>query len=255
MSYADDGYVILKHAVPLSIIEPVRELLSRAAHTELSIAFPELSTDADRVTHINHLAHQQDFWTHDKITQDGMIGQLSLGVRTNPKLWSLLTPTVLEAVRTLLASPLVKMHMAPAVRCILSGNRYAMVPAHQDVGYNPHLRGPFLTGWFALMDANEQCGGVAVYPGSHRAQVQPVQYAGAWMKPVEANGYVRTPLPVEAGDVILFHNALIHESMANVSDHRRLSVDCRLFGTQTTTTKHYLNTDTWTVHQPTEPTV
>ena len=248
MNFHTEGYTVLRQAVPASVVQDVLDFLTRSANLELSIAFPELSTDAERVAHIAQLAHDKDFWLHDKITQDGMIGQLSLHVRTSPRLWSLLTPDVLLAVRVYMASPLISMHMAPAVRCVLPNNRYAMVPAHQDVEYNPHLRGPFVTCWVALMDTSDQCGGVAVYPGSHRAPIQPVQYAGAWRKPVDTTGYVRTPVSVQAGDVIIFHHALMHESLVNMSDHRRLSVDCRCFGARTTTTKHYLDLQQWTVH-------
>ena len=253
--WPSEGYVHLRQAVAQDTVQAVLTYLTHAANWELSIAFPELLRDEDRVHHIHGLAREKDFWQWDKITQDAMIGQLSLEVRTSPKLWALLTEQVRETVKVLLQVPRVKMHMAPAVRCILPQNQYAMVPAHQDIEYNPHLCGPFVTCWFALMDATEQCGGLAMYPGSHTGPVQPVQYAGAWRKPVDTTGYTRTPVYCKAGDMLIFPSTLIHESMANTSDHRRISMDCRVFGPPTTSTKHYLDTDTWTVHAPTEPTL
>ncbi|HJZ54946.1 MAG TPA: phytanoyl-CoA dioxygenase family protein, partial [Gemmataceae bacterium] len=55
---------------------------------------------------------------------------------------------------------------------------------------------------------------------------------------------------MQPGDVLVFEKTVVHASKPNTSDHMRLSLDYRFFGSAASTTKHYLDLDTREVVSP-----
>jgi 1-deoxypentalenic acid 11beta-hydroxylase len=110
-------------------------------------------------------------------------------------------------------------------------------PPHQDrffVGPNDDFR----TAWLPLVNIPEEVGGLALATGSHRGAV--INHV-----PVAAESYVfrgRKQLGIAAssiapdwltasyqiGDVLLFHNRMIHGALPNRSNVVRLSLDVRV---------------------------
>jgi ectoine hydroxylase-related dioxygenase (phytanoyl-CoA dioxygenase family) len=101
---------------------------------------------------------------------------------------------------------------------------------HQDAGVlwpeaDHHL---VVTTWIPLIDVPEERGCLQVLPGSHRYGLV-AHGAGAGNRvPAERfpPGEAR-PLPVRAGDMILFHNYVLHAAVPNASDAIRWSMDLR----------------------------
>jgi phytanoyl-CoA hydroxylase len=99
------------------------------------------------------------------------------------------------------------------------------LPWHQDGGLFWGLdRPPVLQIWLALDDAPEQAGCLRVVPGTHKAGLAtpqggtiPDDVAG----PRETDAVL---LPARAGDVILLHNYLWHQSGVNTTQARRLAI-------------------------------
>ncbi len=108
----------------------------------------------------------------------------------------------------------------------------AKVPAdsfaagHQDGVYNYGI--DFITCWVPLMEIDEQVGGLAVVPGSHKA----VHYAkhsgpaGVNRTGVFPDSAWRRP-NYKPGDLLMFHSMTAHAGLPNRSDKIRLSVDIR----------------------------
>jgi ectoine hydroxylase-related dioxygenase (phytanoyl-CoA dioxygenase family) len=53
------------------------------------------------------------------------------------------------------------------------------------------------------------------------------------------------------GDALIFNPYVVHGSMPNLSNRIRFSIDCRFFGGDARTSKHYLDMTTWSVVAPT----
>jgi hypothetical protein len=101
---------------------------------------------------------------------------------------------------------------------------------HQDVGVlwpeaDNHL---VVTTWIPLIDVPEERGCLQVLPGSHTyGLVEHGTGAGNRVAPERFPPGAARPLPVKAGDMILFHNYVLHAAVPNVSDAIRWSMDLR----------------------------
>jgi ectoine hydroxylase-related dioxygenase (phytanoyl-CoA dioxygenase family) len=106
------------------------------------------------------------------------------------------------------------------------------VPWHQDRDFlllDPPVN---VAAWLAMDDATAQNGCLDVIPGSHRVQVPhvPRQTANQFIARADlqyVNRESAIPLPLRAGQFILFHRDLLHHSRANLSLHRRLGLVIR----------------------------
>lgn len=182
-------------------------------------------------------------------------GHFSLETRLSETLHALPRDASLRAaLESVFGMDALYMHMPPTARFVVPGNLDAAVPPHQDRPYNEHLP-EFLTVWVPLVEIDEQCGGVAVYPGSQDAAVDTGERTNVWYDAVPTDGY--TPVhcaPMSPGDVLIMLPATIHKSMPNLSQTTRISVDMRFFGTPVSG-KHFLDMQSWKVREPTKETV
>lgn len=179
-------------------------------------------------------------------------GHFDLNTRLDPRLWAIPRLPALQALlREVLDSGALFLHLPPAARFVLPGNLEAGVPPHQDLSYNRHLS-DFVTVWVPLVDIDDACGGVAVYPGS----AAPCEIAvprdpqGHWLRGVSTQGYEALHCKLRVGDVLLLSKWIIHSSMPNHSSRTRLSIDYRFFGEQDSSTKHHLDLQSGVVIAP-----
>ena len=108
---------------------------------------------------------------------------------------------------------------------------------HQDNGVvNEEAdRTQMLTIWFSLLDAPIEAGCLRVEPGSHRQGLLPHCPAGTNKN--KKGGLqipedywdedAMTPVPTKRGDIILLTARTVHDSLPNVSDNIRWSLDLR----------------------------
>ncbi|MEM7535893.1 MAG: phytanoyl-CoA dioxygenase family protein [Chloroflexota bacterium] len=114
------------------------------------------------------------------------------------------------------------------------------VPWHQDKSYWPDANAnPVITVWFSLVDATEENGCLHIMPRTHRQKLMSFH-----KEDYSSTGYLELdeehmthiqqstqkqaiPLPMKAGDIVLFNDRCIHKSTPNVSDHIRWSLDLR----------------------------
>lgn len=103
-------------------------------------------------------------------------------------------------------------------------NRGTFLPWHQD-RWNRLDRDPLLTLWTALDPATKENGCVQVIPGSHRQGVINPEHGSGFLTEEQAARYCtedkRVHLEVDAGEVMLLHNYLLHASDVNRSDQSR----------------------------------
>lgn len=119
-------------------------------------------------------------------------------------------------------------HPRMIARALLPGSAADTTPPHQDHFY---IGGTIetWTAWIPLGDCDDELGGLALAPGTHRKGLLPVHQArGAGGRACGAEGLDWVARPLAAGDVLLLHSLCIHQGRDNRSpDRMRLSVDCR----------------------------
>jgi phytanoyl-CoA hydroxylase len=100
---------------------------------------------------------------------------------------------------------------------------------HRDIRYWSFPRNELISVWLALGPENAGNGGLKFIPGSHLLQLQPEQMDELdFLRPeVPANQALFAqgiPVPLEKGDVVLFHSGLFHAAGKNDSDQIKASV-------------------------------
>jgi hypothetical protein len=101
---------------------------------------------------------------------------------------------------------------------------------HQDGVYNYGI--DFITCWIPLMDIDDEIGGLAVVPGSHKGSLYPPD---AFKNPDQRAGIPSGTIPDSAwrrpdykvGDLLMFHSMTAHAGLPNRSRKLRLSTDIR----------------------------
>jgi hypothetical protein len=251
-SYKEHGFLLLEGLIPQATIARLRRFLEGHVEQALEEAFAEIGeADLDIPALVNRLGDVGKLDHLSESTKRILSGHFPLPVRLSQELWDVPNSDMFRSMlKTLIGSDRLFMHMPPAARFVLPGNVHAGVPAHQDVVYAEHMS-DFLTVWVPLVDIDDECGGIAVYPGTH---LKPVQVDGPegpfWFSALRTDRYKRVECPISAGGVIVMNKLLIHESIGNRSDRYRLSIDYRFFGESDKSDKHYLDLQSWHVIPP-----
>jgi hypothetical protein len=230
------------HRVLASEVDKILMRLSRVG------VGPDIATAARDIVALLRDPSSSDGLDHD--TRVLMTGHFPTKLRLSETFWEIpRTQAFREILRAALGSDRLRMHMPPMARFFLPNNSEAGVPTHQDASYNDHMNG-FVTAWMPLVDIDHQCGGVTIYEGRKDGVIPVTKLVqnGIWTEAVPVEGL--TPVncvPMAPGDVLLFNPYVVHGSMPNVSKKIRFSIDCRFFGSDARTSKHYLDMTDWSV--------
>ncbi|MDX2031286.1 MAG: phytanoyl-CoA dioxygenase family protein [Blastocatellia bacterium] len=93
---------------------------------------------------------------------------------------------------------------------------------HQDNGFGPLDPDNNVTCWVALDDTHERNGCLWVLPGSHRqGVVEHVASRGRERIAAIEDESAAVPLPMRAGECVVFHGNLLHTSQGNETDRLR----------------------------------
>ncbi len=247
------GYQIIPGLIDREVVGSLLTYLASDADDALMLLMADLRCDdvASLCRRIDEVAARHDFEKVPKEQRMVMSGHFPLETRLSRTLWQI---PRLAAVRALLEQIFqhteLYMHMPPTARFVVPGNQHAAVPAHQDVSYNKHMS-DFVTLWVPLTRIDDQCGGVAVFPGSG----QPVERLENfdqkfWLRGVTTEGLPRVHCTMEVGDALLLNKWIVHESVANISSRIRYSIDHRFFSGRDLSSKHLLDMQQWRVIEP-----
>jgi DNA-binding SARP family transcriptional activator len=98
----------------------------------------------------------------------------------------------------------------------------AAFPLHQDYDYFPHRLNTMLAATLYLDDAGPENGCFCVVPRSHQRGHLPHVHDGSHHLPVDQFPLeAGTPVPMKAGDLLIFSYLTIHGSTPNISDRWR----------------------------------
>jgi hypothetical protein len=233
------------HRILASEVDKILALLGRVG------VDPDIATAARDIVALLSDPSSSDRLDHD--TRVLMTGHFPTAMRLSKTFWEIpRTEGLRDILKAALGSDRLRMHMPPMARFVLPNNSEAGVPAHQDASYNDHMNG-FVTVWMPLVEINEQCGGVTIYEGRKDGVIPVTKLVqnGVWTEAVSVQGL--TPvhcIPMVPGDVLIFNPYVVHGSMPNLSNRIRFSIDCRFFGHDSETSKHYLDMTDWSVMAP-----
>ena len=115
------------------------------------------------------------------------------------------------------------------------------LPWHQD-RWRSLDRDPLVTIWTALDPATKENGCVQYIPGSHKHGLINSSHASGFLTEEQAAGYCKPEhvhyLELEAGEVALLHNWVLHASDVNRSSIARRAFSVCYMDAETKTTKH-----------------
>lgn len=249
-----NGYQIVEGILPENPISGIRSLLeSELEEVLLRLSYHGIKGSlSDIVAAIDQCVSETPAAEMEFEFSTLLSGHFPLHVRLSEVLWSVpLLDRIQELARAALGSRRIYLHMPPVARFVFPKNSHAAVPAHQDFSYNEHLS-DFITMWMPLVPIDDDCGGVAVYEQTKDTEIKLHNAVRElWLPAIETRGLKRVPCsPMNPGDVLIFGSRVIHESVANVSNRIRLSVEYRFFGEGTASTKHFLDLQTGRVVDP-----
>jgi len=94
---------------------------------------------------------------------------------------------------------------------------------HQDYDYFPHKLDTMIAATLYLDDSETENGCLCVYPGSHQqGYIEKHVHQGSHHLPMDEYPIDQaTPIPMKAGDLLIFSYLTIHGSTPNTSDQWR----------------------------------
>lgn len=105
-------------------------------------------------------------------------------------------------------------------------------PLHQDSSHNLNSNTLDLNIWFPLSDVDVESGCLHVVKGSHvlNTQLRPFCLAFPYSETIRnlLNEQYLRPIPLKAGQAILYDKRLFHSASANCSDNERVAISCVL---------------------------
>lgn len=224
--FRQEGYEIVNGVVDIGTLRTIRLFLEESAQEARDMIAGPASPERAKV----------------------IAGHLPLHRRLDRTLWAV---TLCSGLRDLLKELFpgkVGMHLPPAARYVVPGNKEALVPAHQDAAYNGHMS-DFVTVWIPFTEIDAESGGVEVYRGTNR--LPPIGHGPrgtVWFDGIALNDAKAEHCIVPLGGALLLSPTIIHASLPNTSSRTRYSIDYRFFTGGST--KHYLDLETMKVVEP-----
>ncbi len=210
--YAENGYVLVKGLLNREEAAVYRQechdliaRLTRLRQQEINATWGSAQQDGHKGMGKTQLLH-----CHDVQFQSAAFARLLVNERFTSAAADIIGPNV-QLHHT-------KMFIKPPEK----GSPF---PLHQDAPFFPHENHSMIAAIIHFDDAPLEKGCVRVVPGSHKRGMLPHLPEGSWHLPTAQFPIeMATPLPAEAGDVLLFSYLTIHGSGVNTSSEARTTV-------------------------------
>ncbi|MCR9141269.1 MAG: phytanoyl-CoA dioxygenase family protein [bacterium] len=138
-------------------------------------------------------------------------------------------PAILDIVSEILEPP-IAMSRAHHNCVMFKDPRYGSETGwHQDMRYWRFAKPELITAWLALTEAGPDGGCLRFVPGSHRMDFAADRFdSEQFFRPeLPENAELlesAEAVPLEVGDVVLFHSRLLHAALRNSADQTRVSL-------------------------------
>ena len=231
-SYVRDGYQLIERAIPQADLQPLRDSISEQVGVHAQTLLDEGKVD--------RLYEELPFGRRlAALHADFELLKRSWSLPAfDPQLYDLIRhPAIVAALEPLLGPDI--SFVDYLVRPKMPDSERTAFPLHQDSQYygKASQHAHIITVWIPLVDVDEVNGCLFVIPGSNHWQLfDSARDENGNMRSfedIEARG-TPVPVPMRAGDILLFSNMTFHGSRVNRSDAVRWSTDiryCRTRGT------------------------
>ncbi|MEM7531449.1 MAG: phytanoyl-CoA dioxygenase family protein [Chloroflexota bacterium] len=236
--YQQDGYALFRQAIPPADLEPLRTCIMRQvdAHARQLLADGKISSLYEDAPFGQRLAllHQ-----HNELRLRSWDAPVF-----GPKLHELIHHVGIANALEPYLGPNISFNGDYHLRPKMPQSEATAFPLHQDSQYygKPSQHAHIITVWIPLVDVDEENGCLYVIPKSnHWTLFDSVRDENQNMRSfvdIKERG-TPIPLPMQAGDILLFSNMTFHGSKINRTNAVRWSIDiryCRTRGTYSAST-------------------
>lgn len=221
--YFSEGYYIFSHKEKDSLVNLRTDIVSIFSNMAKANGLNSIKSEDDIIR--LYKSEDRDLWVkvYDQLGfLPGIMGMSN-------------DPSVLEIVKRCgIRQPVVGYNNAGGrgglpVLAHMPNDDERLYQAHQDIAYLPYSKNS-VTMWIPLQDVSLELGPLEVIPGSHK-KFGLIHYSGVDVKQIKLDESFDEddfiPLPVKAGEAIVFSNFLVHRSGRNRGDKMRLSFQLR----------------------------
>jgi hypothetical protein len=200
----------------------------------------------------------------DILSMPTLYGSMSVRSRLSKEFLNILMDKkIIQQFSELLSSQKVYLHLCPALRIIHPNFNFSLVPPHNDLSYNLHFKNRFkpkskfiknfLSVWIPIKGNPKVDGGLKIYKSLYSTNSNSIKQS-MWLKSIVSKDSKYFKPKFEIGDMIIFEPFLIHGSakVSKYSKDFRISMDCRIFGENTITPRHYMDLSTGEKFNPSE---
>lgn len=244
--YLANGFAIIKGVVRKNNINEVKKFLSIKKKDEIFKLKKKIKAKNNedfirKIKIIKKRNQLKKFYTEEEIKC--IAGEFPLKVRLSKIYLKIFNDEIKNIFKDVIGTKDLFVHWPPVSRFVLPKNSTAAVPAHFDKMYNTHLR-DFFTCWIPLVKIDKKCGGMKFFltnKFNHKTnQIKKRDVKKKiWLDKLDTEGLRSIKTILNPGDLIIFNNNLIHESLPNKSNYTRYSLDFRFFGKAKNSKKTY----------------
>lgn len=176
----------------------------------------------------NAVARMKTFYEQGLATPDGSGFQVGLDAE-DKALVTESTKFITASLEAVAANLFEETKIFTASYVVKHPGKHAIVPPHQDWTFTDESQFASYTVWIPLVDTTVENGALCVIPGSHRFFDHPRSSPSPQSKSAIADHmftlfpYAK-PVPMKAGQALIFNNRTIHASPPNVSTEPRIAV-------------------------------
>lgn len=228
--WRDDGYLLLREVIDKPVIDGMCAVFAAVVDRMLAQlkdegVIDELGEDLPLETRFAKVAG----------AHAGKFGRSWRNAIRSPELYDLHLAPKLVDVMTQLIDGEVLGHPVWNARPKMPSQQLTVVPWHQDSSYfgEGSDKSQIITVWIPLVEATKANGCLQVMPGSHKLGLLTHHQEDREGKFLEVSQAVDPDKAVtcemQPGDALIFDNLMLHQSLANVTDVVRWSVDIRYY--------------------------
>ena len=237
------GYQKINKILSAQEVNDLKEFLVKSLDHSIQLEFGEDYNSKNLMKLVNQYYEQKKYNINEN-KKKILAGMYPPEIRLNERFIEIVSnKNLVEKLSEITKIEIQNLHLPPMARYVLPNNTGAMVPAHQDETYNTHMSN-FVTLWITLVEIDNECGGLRIFKHDKNKKVEKVNLEKSkfWYDGVLTENYeYEDILPMSPGDGITFKKNIIHQSLPNISNKIRFSLDLRYFSKNDKSSKPYIN--------------
>lgn len=237
--YKKHGFALIRRAIDYELVAEVQKYLGDELG-KIQAVLHSHGVTGDISDSASQIQEMLDNAAVSKELRHLLLGHFPLEVRLSEHLKRVATSVAsTQFMKLIQGAEDLFCHLPLNARWIVPNQTFAAVPPHFDAAYNKHMQN-FTVMWMPLCEIDEDCGGVRFYPGSGNLEKPDIALleGGDWLQGLCIEAASIEAQPMSPGDIVIFDDRIVHESMLNASKRVRLNLEVRFINSASDTTKH-----------------